>query len=111
MNILDELGKLVEDDGDDFEEVRPMKRMASKISSDDNEGGEDSSGDEEASTSEAVGELLKHIEAVSNAAAFLDRLTPKLGAGDTVGFEAEISLRKSIERMTKLSDLLYKKKK
>lgn len=98
MNILDELGKLVEDDSDDFEEVRPMKRIASKISS-DNEGGEDSSG--------SIDEMLQHIKAVQDAAKFVDKFTTD--QGNTSAFEAEISLRKAIQKMQDLTDEVYKK--
>jgi len=99
MNILDELGKLVEDGDDDFEEARPMKRMVS--TSNDDGGEEDSQG------GEGIDGILQHIKAVQDAAKFVDKFTTD--QGNTSAFEAEISLRKAIQKMQDLADEVYKK--
>ena len=98
-HILDELDRLVDKDEDRDDEK-------------DEEGDEerkDIENIDDRNEDENVGEILKHIEAVEDAAEYIDGLTPKMGAGDTIAFEAEISLRKAIERMKKLSDMMYKK--
>jgi hypothetical protein len=97
MRILNELSNLIEDEDEDFED-RPILKKPMR----DEEDMEDEEEDED------IGEILKHIEAVQAAAKFIDTLTTD--QGNTTAFEAEVALRKSIERMKKLSDEVYKNK-
>jgi hypothetical protein len=108
MSILNDLGKLVERDIEDDieaiereEEDRPnIKKIASKVVDDDES--------EERSSGSDVGEILKHIDNVKAAAEFIDTLTTD--EANTTAFEAEIALRKALQKMQDLSDESYKKK-
>jgi len=53
-----------------------------------------------------VGSIIKHIEAVEAAAAFVDKMTP--GEKGDVAFDAEVALRKALAKMRDLSDDVYK---
>jgi len=106
MAMLEDLGKLIERDEEDEEELggedRPtIKKIASQVVDDEVE-------DEKSSGSE-IGGILKHIEAVKDAVAFIDKMTTD--EGNTTAFEAEVALRRAIDRMQDLADESYKSKK
>lgn len=107
MSIINDLGNLIEREVDDEEiediedeETPSIKKIANKAVEDE-EGEEKSSGS-------AVGEILKHIDAVKAAVEFIDKLTTD--EGNTTAFEAEVALRRAIDRMQDLSDESYKNK-
>lgn len=103
MGILNDLDKLVERDIEDVEddeggEEPSVKKIASKVVDDEE--------DEERASGSAVGEILKHIDAVKAAAEFIDKLTTD--QANTTAFEAEIALRKALQKMQDLSDESHK---
>jgi len=118
MPILDDLSKLVE--AEDDEEDRPikkepedlegdteeeqdsptMKRVADKVVKDEEE--------DEKSSGSAVGEILTHIDALKKIIRYVDSLTGD--EAESPAFEAEVSLRKALQKMEELSDSSYKKK-
>jgi hypothetical protein len=106
MGILNDLGKLVERDIEDIEgeevgEEQPtFKKVADKVVDDEEDDDKASGGD--------IGEILKHIDNVTAAAEFIDTLTTD--QADSNAFEAEVSLRKALQKMKNLADESYKKK-
>lgn len=106
MGVLKDLGNLIEREEDEEElggeEDQPsIKKIASKVADDEE--------DEEKFSGSEVGGILKHIEAVKDAVAFIDKMTTD--EGNTTSFEAEVALRRAIDRMQDLADESYKSKK
>ena len=112
MAMLEDLGKLIERDVEDIEDTdeekgeedrqRPtIKKIASDVADEEDE--------EEKSSGSEIGGILKHIEAVKDAVAFIDKMTTD--EGNTTAFEAEVALRRAIDRMQDLADESYKSKK
>ena len=95
MAILEELGKLIEKDIEGDEEDNPVEKDTEE-EMDDEVDEEPSSGDE------GIAGMTKHIEAVRAAAEFVDKLTTD--EGNTTAFEAEVALRRAIDRMQNLAD-------
>jgi len=98
MAMLEDLGRLIERDEEDIEgdeeESPSIKKIVSDVADEENE--------EEKSSGSQVGGILKHIEAVKDAVAFIDKMTTD--EGNTTAFEAEVSLRRAIDRMQDLAD-------
>lgn len=91
MGIIDELDKMVIRE-DDLEDIEPREDDVEEVEDDD----------------AGVDNILKHIENVQKAAMYIDGLTTK-GAGD-IAFEAEVALRKALQKMQDLSKDVYKSK-
>jgi hypothetical protein len=53
-----------------------------------------------------IDEILSHIKAVERAVEFIDRMTTN--EANSPAFEAEVSLRKALEKMKELADETYK---
>lgn len=107
MGILKDLDKLVEKEIDDEEDIEPTEDSSDEspsvkdIAADSIEDEEE----EQKISGGKVGDLLKHIDAIKAAIKFVDTLTGD--GGETPAFEAEISLRKAVEKMQALSDDMY----
>ena len=95
MAMLEDLGRLIERDEEDIEGDEEESPSIKKIVS-------DVADEEEKSSGSQVGGILKHIEAVKDAVAFIDKMTTD--EGNTTAFEAEVSLRRAIDRMQDLAD-------
>lgn len=104
MGILKDIDRIiVESDLDDEERDAPMDIEPKTIVRDEIED------DEEGDQPEVIGDVMKHIESLKKIAVFIDGLTTE--QGDTTAFEAEIAIRKALEKMKALGDELYKKNK
>jgi len=97
MGILKELHNIIEREIDDIEDDEDVSIVRN-----------DRDEEEEDDSSSDVAGILKHIEAVQDAARFIDKFTTDEASNSA--FEAEISLRKAIGKMQDLSDEIYKKK-
>jgi hypothetical protein len=87
MGILNELHDIVHEDDS------PIEKLLSKV------------GEKEEGAS--IDDLIKHIKAVTDAAVYIDMLTKD--SPNSEAFDAEIALRKAIEKMQKLADETYEK--
>jgi len=106
MGVLKDLGNLIEREEEDEEELggeedQPsIKKIASKFADDEEE-------DEKASGSD-VGEILTHIDNLKKIIEFVDAMTSD--EAETPAFEAEVSLRKALQKMEDLADSSNKNK-
>jgi len=107
--LMNELRRLVEADEEE-DAVEDDTADTDTIEPDSEEDVAEDEDDEEQPSTADIGEIVKHISAVERAVDYIDGLTPEEGEGTTVAFEAEIALRKAIDRMRKLSDSVYKNK-
>jgi hypothetical protein len=116
MGILKDIDRIiVEADIDDEEvtspSVRDIESRDRNIDIDDEEMEDeiDIRDDEEDEKPEVLGDVMKHLENLKKIVYFIDGLTTDQGS--TTAFEAEIAIRKAIEKMKTLGDELYKKNK
>lgn len=91
MGIIDDLDKIVIKESDDDYEERRME-----IDRDE----EDSVG---------VDEIMNHLENMERAVVFIDKLTTVQGDSNEA-FDAEVSLRRAIDKLKDLSKKIYKEK-
>jgi len=108
MGIFRELDKIVKEDFDDEDDVSLDRDEGDRDDRDiDNDSDRDDFIDDDDTDGADIKLILKHLDSVRAAADYIDKLTP----GDKTGkaFDAEIALRRAIDKMSDLSDKVYKK--